>query len=91
MSFLGDENRYQVMRILGRGTYGEVYECADLHNNGLRVAVKKLKTRNKKRVGIPATTIREMGILRSVSHPNIVSLLNLDQDDHGIYLVFEMM
>jgi serine/threonine protein kinase len=53
MSLIGADNRYRVIRMLGKGTYGEVYECADIFDNERRVAVKKLITKKRKRVGIP--------------------------------------
>lgn len=38
---------------------------------GKTVAVKKIKM-NKKHNGVPASALREIAILRSVDHPNIV-------------------
>lgn len=87
----GEDGRYKVLRKLGKGTYGEVYECQDSYNNNQLVAVKKLISKCKQLIGVPATTVREIGILRTVNHPNIVSLLAMDMDPSSVYLVFEMM
>lgn len=86
----GQERSYVALRVLGKGTYGEVYECLDLKYER-RVAVKKLIIRGSRKQGIPATTIREIGILKALNHPNIVRMLKIDQDEEGIYLIFEMM
>lgn len=86
----GQNQNYVALRVLGKGTYGEVYECYETQSRK-KVAVKKLIVMSSRRQGIPATTIREIGILRALSHENIVSLKKIDQDDEGIYLVFEMM
>lgn len=86
----GQKKNYVALRMLGKGTYGEVYECFNLSSNK-KVAIKKLIIRSQRRQGIPATTIREIGILMSLDHENIVKLNKIDQDEDGIYLIFEMM
>lgn len=86
----GQEKSFVVTRVLGKGTYGEVYECYDLKLK-IKVAIKKLIIRSSRRQGIPATTIREIGILMALKHENIVGLKMIDQDEDGIYLIFEMM
>lgn len=77
--------------MLGSGSYGEVYECEDTHFSNSKIAVKKLISKSSKRVGIPQSTVREIGILREIRHPNIVSLKGIDSDKKGVYLLFEMM
>ena len=89
VKYFGTKNRFCKLRTLGKGTYGEVYECWDQFQQRI-VAVKKLLKRRGER-GIPATTVREIGILRSLKHTNIVKMLCIDQDRDGIYIVFEMM
>ena len=42
--------------------------------------------------GIPSTAIREISLLREISHPNIVSLKEIILGgDHRLYLIFELM
>jgi serine/threonine protein kinase len=92
MTHLGSDKRFGVVRKLGDGTYGDVYLCHDTHDNNTSVAVKKLKIKeSRKGKGIPQSSIREIGILRAIRHPNVVALKNMDKDDNGIYLIFEMM
>lgn len=86
------ENRFRVEQKLGEGTYGTVYKCLDLVKNEI-VAVKKIKFHYKNE-GIPATSIREIGILRSLNHPNLVNLKDIcqvDTESDSLYLSFEMM
>jgi serine/threonine protein kinase len=85
----GKGGRFKKLRTLGKGTYGEVYECQDQREH-CKVALKKLIIRGRSQ-GIPATTIREIGILLSLQHENIVKLKSIDQDTAGVYLIFEMM
>jgi serine/threonine protein kinase len=86
------EGRYEVQKKLGEGTYGTVYKCFDTQKNQL-VAVKKLKFHFENE-GVPATSIREIGILRGLKHQNLVSLKDVSKDyseKNCIYLSFEMM
>ena len=84
--------RYKIILKLGEGTYGTVFKCLDTVKNEV-VAIKKLKFHHEKE-GIPATSIREIGILRSMIHPNLVTLKDIHQVDGekmSLYLSFEMM
>ena len=84
--------RYDILKKLGEGTYGTVYKCFD-NRKQQTVAVKKLKFHHENE-GIPATSIREIGILRSLNHENLVFLKDIARDDgekNSLYLSFEMM
>jgi len=41
------------------------------------VAVKKIKLDNDEDEGIPATSLREMSVLKKLDHPNIVKLIEV--------------
>ena len=85
---------------MGEGTYGEVYEAIDNTNNQVysnkiiylfqRVALKKMRIENKDE-GIPITALREMCILKSLKHENIVTLHEIIQDTDRIILIFEYL
>lgn len=86
------QNRFKVEQKLGEGTYGTVYKCLDVLKNEV-VAVKKIKFHYKNE-GIPATSIREIGILRALNHPNLVNLKDICQiedEEDSLYLSFQMM
>jgi cyclin-dependent kinase 2 len=55
---------------LGEGTYGIVFQAKNLQTNEI-VAVKKIKLDHEDE-GVPSTTLREIALLKSLSHPNIV-------------------
>lgn len=59
---------------MGDGAYGDVYKARD--RNGQIVAMKKMKLQIGNE-GMPSTVIREISILREISHPNIVQLLDI--------------
>lgn len=63
--------KYQV----GQGTYGSVFVGED-KVTGEIVALKRINTEQEEN-GFPITAIREVKILKALSHPNIVTLLEV--------------
>ncbi|KAI4127106.1 MAG: hypothetical protein LQ341_006820 [Variospora aurantia] len=63
---------YETSEKLGEGTFGEVYKARSL-KNGQVVALKKILMHNEKD-GFPITALREIKLLKMLSHPNILKL-----------------
>ena len=63
-------DRYQKIDKLGEGTYGVVYKAID-KVTGETVALKKIRL-EKEDDGVPSTAIREISLLKSLKHPNVV-------------------
>lgn len=63
---------YSKVDKIGEGTYGVVYKVKDVASNELK-AMKKIKSDNDFE-GTNSTTIREICILKSLKHLNIVLL-----------------
>jgi len=57
---------------VGEGTYGQVWKAKDTETNEI-VALKKVRMDNE-REGFPLTAIREIKLLKMLSHENIVKL-----------------
>eukprot|EP00879_Flechtneria_rotunda_P027403 GHRR01029353.1.p1 GENE.GHRR01029353.1~~GHRR01029353.1.p1 ORF type:complete len:204 (+),score=51.67 GHRR01029353.1:374-985(+) len=57
---------------IGEGTYGKVYKGIDKHDKE-RVALKMIRMDNEKE-GFPITAIREIKLLSTLKHENIVNL-----------------
>ena len=53
-----------------KGTYGVVYKGRH-KPSGKIVALKKIRLENDEE-GVPSTAIREISVLRELSHPNVV-------------------
>lgn len=80
---------FEKLNRLGEGTYGTVYRARD-KDSGQIVALKKVRVHNAKD-GFPRSSLREIRVLRKLSHPNIVELREVVcGKQHGsVFLVFE--
>jgi len=80
--------RFEVLRELGRGAFGVVYEARDAELGRL-VALKIVRPG---RAGVDDSKIaREAEAVARLSHPNLVTLFDVGHSDHGPYLVFELL
>lgn len=64
--------KYTIMSKLGEGTFGEVHK-AEARASGQIVALKKILMHNEKD-GFPITALREIKLLKMLSHPNVLKL-----------------
>lgn len=63
---------YQLVQQVGEGTFGKVYKAKNVETGSL-VALKRIKVEAEKD-GFPVTALREIKLLQSLSHPNIIFL-----------------
>ncbi len=81
--------RFEIVRELGRGGFGVVYEARD-RDLGRTVALKVVRTGDR-------TALREERLLREaeaaarLSHPNIVTIHDAGRCPQGPYLVLELL
>lgn len=80
---------YQKQEKLGEGTYGVVYKALDKRTGDV-VALKKIRLEQEEE-GIPATSIREISILKELHHPNVVDLREVINSQGKLTLVFEYL
>lgn len=79
---------YQILRRLGAGGMGEVFEA--IHTKlGTRVAMKVLKANLVSDLEAEARFEREMRVIGTLSHPNIISARDAGQAGDHHYLVME--
>lgn len=82
---------YEKLNMLGQGTYGVVYRVRDKRSKK-EYALKKVKVdRDLFRDGFPIACAREISILKSCSHENVVHLKEVvvGEQLEKIYLVME--
>ncbi|MCJ1337449.1 serine/threonine protein kinase, CMGC, CDC2/CDK sub [Bachmanniomyces sp. S44760] len=64
--------KYEVLGKLGEGTFGEVHKARSIQS-GRVVALKKILMHNEKD-GFPITALREIKLLKILSHPHVLKL-----------------
>lgn len=82
--------RYQVIRVIGMGSYGIVYLCKDLETKEQTV-VKQLrpsKRRNKKEIDLFEN---EISVLRRLNHQNIPALCDTFSNDGHLFYVMSFI
>lgn len=89
-------DRYELISVLGRGSSGTVFKAVDRHRAHLDatsrcVAVKVLKLNYQDRPDELAQLEREFHQAQSLSHPNAVSVFDLDRDGNVYFIVMEML
>ncbi|EDQ89694.1 uncharacterized protein MONBRDRAFT_25292 [Monosiga brevicollis MX1] len=80
-------NRYAKIDKLGEGTYGVVFKARDRHDGSI-VALKRISLESAAE-GVPSNAVREISLLKSLHHPNIVRLYDVLHSEHKLTMVFE--
>lgn len=82
--------QYRTLHQLGKGHFATVYLCVE-RTTGMQYAVKRFEKRpgdgdKSKTDGLQ----QEIGVLKSVSHPNMLCLKDTFDEEDGVYLVLEL-
>ncbi|KAJ6253917.1 cyclin-dependent kinase 12 [Anaeramoeba flamelloides] len=92
----GSIDKYQIIKKIGKGVYGEVYKGI-CKQTGKKVALKKINLKLYSE-GFPHTAIREITIVKILNHENVVKLFeivkssdNVISKNYSIYIVFEYL
>jgi len=90
---------FRIRKHLGEGAFGSVFLTIDQKSNEPKV-IKRVKTRDDKSVatyGFPYTALREIKILHTIKHKNVINLHEVvtttgsDGLPEHVFLVFEYM
>jgi eukaryotic-like serine/threonine-protein kinase len=79
---------YVTERVLGRGGMSTVYLARD-ERTGERVALKVLAGHLADDEEYRARFLREGRVARRVTHPNVVRVFDVGEDERGLYIVME--
>ncbi|CDP06066.1 unnamed protein product [Coffea canephora] len=90
----GDANRYKILEVIGKGSYGVVCAAIDTHT-GEKVAIKKINDIFE-HISDAIRILREIKLLRLLRHPDIVEIKRImmppsKREFRDIYVVFELM
>ena len=84
--FLKTKAKYRKISKLGEGSYGAVYKGIEIET-GRQVALKMMNANPQ--TGLPPFILREYTMLRTLKHPNIVSLLDYYYENSKLIVVLE--
>ena len=76
---------YNVLKKLGKGAYGKVYEV----KNRITEEIRACKQLSKSNINNLKTFEKEIEILIKLDHPNIIKLYEIFEDERFIFLVME--
>ncbi|KAI3693137.1 hypothetical protein L6452_32967 [Arctium lappa] len=82
-------NKYQLTRLLGRGSFAKVYHGRSLTDNS-SVAVKVIEKPATADPAMEPRLVREVAAMRLLNHPNILKLHEVLATKKKIYLVMEL-
>ena len=76
---------YEVLKQLGKGGYGKVYEVKNIKTGEIRACkhLSKLNIKNLEKFR------REIEILKKMDHPNIIKLYEVYESERSLYLIME--
>lgn len=77
----------QLGNCIGRGQFGSVYRALNL-NTGQMVAVKRIRLEGLKEEEV-TTLMREVDLVKRLSHPSIVKYEGMARDDDSLNIVLE--
>lgn len=83
--------RYKLVRELGAGAMGIVYEAEDQNLDGYRVAIKVLPPELSRDEASVLRMKREALAAKKLTHPNVLRLDSFEQDDKVAFLVMELL
>ncbi|XP_049851673.1 uncharacterized protein LOC126326561 [Schistocerca gregaria] len=85
-------DEFDILGVIGSGTYGVVYKASRKSNKKEVVALKEVLM-VQERDGLPITTAREVKLLSRIQHPNIVSLIEVAVGPrvNEVFLVLEYL
>src|SRR5947207_10619904 len=83
--------RFRVVRRLGAGGMGEVFEAADLEL-GCSVAVKTIRADRLERAARFLEQLREeVKVARRVTHPNVCRIFDVGRDGDRVFFTMELV
>ena len=82
--------RYQIVKEIGRGSMGVVYQARDPHIERL-VAVKVLRQDRVTSEDFVRRFLKEARVIGRLSHSNIVAIYDVGEEDDMVYIAMELL
>jgi len=77
----------KVVLQLGKGTYGVVNLARHRKTHDLYAIKENFVSDEEREQGIPPSTLRELALLKSLDHPNVIQLCNADFSNEAVKLI----
>eukprot|EP00644_Phytophthora_capsici_P010418 jgi/Phyca11/548748/estExt2_Genewise1Plus.C_PHYCAscaffold_300061 len=84
----GQLDDYEVLKPIGKGKFSVVYKAKRRHDDQA-VALKKIAIFDMMNVKAREKTLKEVRLVQSVSHPNIIQYLDAFVQNNELYIAFE--
>ena len=84
------KDHYDLDKQLGKGSYGIVYKATNKITNET-VAIKSIRKSNLKQKVLRELMLQELDVLKMSSHPNIMTVHELLEDENYYYIVSELL
>ncbi|KAI4202885.1 MAG: hypothetical protein LQ350_002256 [Teloschistes chrysophthalmus] len=81
--------QYRILQQLGKGHFATVYLCVE-RTTGMQFAVKRFEKRPGDSQSKTDGLQQEIGVLKAISHPNVLCLQETYDEDDGVYIVLEL-
>ena len=82
---------YQALKLIGKGSFGEVYEALCKKTKQRRAVKKISKSIINTKPKLRAQMKKEFDILRKLDHPNIMKMYEAFESSNSIYIVTEYL
>jgi serine/threonine-protein kinase len=83
-------NKYQIVRLLGEGGFGYVYEGLDINLNR-RVAIKEMRPELSANEEMLKRFVGEARSVSDLNDPHIVAVYGFERDGNHHYMILEFM
>ncbi|KAF9919196.1 hypothetical protein FBU30_011131 [Linnemannia zychae] len=83
------EGQYELGPVLGSGNFATVFRATN-RKTGVVYAVKAVKKNEAFNAKVEASLEREIGILMSIDHPNLLRIRQVFNEEHHYYVVTEL-
>jgi tRNA A-37 threonylcarbamoyl transferase component Bud32 len=91
----GDEQaiggKYVMVKLIGEGGMGQVFEGYDIKMKNKKVAIKQMKAELRIDPVAKQNFLREANSVAVLHHPNIVDIYSIEEQGDNIYLIFEFV
>ncbi|KAL8737652.1 MAG: hypothetical protein Q9181_001466 [Wetmoreana brouardii] len=81
--------QFRILQQLGKGHFATVYLCVE-RSTGTQFAVKRFEKRPGDSQSKTDGLQQEIGVLKAISHPNVLCLQETFDEEDGVYLVLEL-